>query len=164
MKSLLILRHAKSSWKNKYLSDHDRPLNKRGKRDAPRMGQLIRNEDLVPDLILTSSAERALKTAEAAADACGFEDEIQIVRSFYHGSIGTYHDVLSQVSDKISRVLIVGHNPGLEDFLEDLIGVWERLPTAALAHITLPIRSWKNFDEQIEGHLENLWVPRELSP
>lgn len=164
MKSLLILRHAKSSWKNRYLSDHDRPLNKRGKRDAPRMGQLIRNEDLLPDMILTSSAVRALKTAEAVADECSFEDEIQIVRSFYHGSIGTYLDVLSQVTDDYSRVLIVGHNPGLEDFLEELAGGWERLPTAALAHISLPLTSWMNFDEQIEGHLENLWIPRELSP
>jgi phosphohistidine phosphatase len=128
------------------------------------MGQLIRNEDLVPDLILTSSAARALKTAEAVVDACSFEDEIQIVRSFYHGGIGTYHDVLSQVTDEYSRVLMVGHNPGLEDFLEELAGGWERLPTGALAHLSLPIRSWKNFDEQIEGHLENLWIPRELFP
>ncbi len=163
MKSLLILRHAKSSWKIKYLSDHDRPLNKRGKRDAPRMGQLMRNEDLVPDLILTSSAERASETAAAVAEACGYEDEIQIVRSFYHGSIGSYHDVLSQVKEENSLVLMVGHNPGLEDFLEELVGAWERMPTAALAHISLPIRKWKNFDERIEGHLENLWVPRELS-
>jgi phosphohistidine phosphatase len=128
------------------------------------MGQLIRNGDLVPDLILTSSAERALMTAEAVVDACSFEDEIHIVRSFYHGSIRTYHDVLSQVPDEYFRVLMVGHNPGLEDFLEELAGGWERLPTGALAHLSLPIRSWKNFDEQIEGHLENLWIPRELSP
>ena len=162
MKSLLILRHAKSSWKNQYLGDHDRPLNKRGKRDAPRMGQLLRREELIPDLILTSSAERALTTAEAVADACGCEEEIQIVRSFYHGSSETYIEVLSQVPDVYSRVLMVGHNPGLEIFLEENTGERERLPTGALAYLTLPIESWSNFDDQIEGHLENLWIPKEL--
>jgi len=162
MKSLLILRHAKSSWKNQYLADHERPLNKRGKRDAPRMGLLLRKEDIVPDLILTSSAERALTTAEAVADACGFGEEMRVERSFYHGSTSVFCEVLSQLPEECSSVLLVGHNPGLENFLEDLIGQWERLPTAALAYLSLPIRSWANFDEEIEGHLESLWLPREL--
>ncbi|MBK6712098.1 MAG: histidine phosphatase family protein [Chloroflexi bacterium] len=67
MKTLLVLRHAKSSWSNDFLSDHQRPLNDRGKQDAPRMGRLLRDEELTPDLIITSSAERALSTAELVA-------------------------------------------------------------------------------------------------
>ena len=82
MKTLLILRHAKSSWDNTWLSDHERPLNDRGRRDAPRMGRLLRDEELVPDLIITSSAERALSTAEAAALACDYDQEIKIYAPF----------------------------------------------------------------------------------
>ncbi len=162
MKSLLILRHAKSSWKNRNLSDHDRPLNKRGKRDAPRIGLLLRREGIIPDLIITSSAERALTTVEAVADACGYGEEIRVERSFYHGSSTVYYEILSKLPEFVSRVLVVGHNPGLENFLEDLIGRWERLPTAALASLTLPLNSWTEFDEEVEGHLEDLWLPREL--
>jgi phosphohistidine phosphatase len=84
MKTLLVLRHAKSSWKNANLADFDRPLNKRGKRDAPRMGELLRREGIVPDLIISSSAERALTTAEAVALACGYDLEIQTTRQLYH--------------------------------------------------------------------------------
>jgi len=76
MKTLLILRHAKSSWKNPGLADHNRPLNKRGKRDAPRVGRLLRDKNLTPDLILSSTAKRALDTAEAAAESSGYEGEI----------------------------------------------------------------------------------------
>ncbi len=77
MKTLLVLRHAKSSWKDSGLADHDRPLNKRGKHDAPRMGTLLAKEDLVPDLIISSSAKRAKSTAEAVAMNCGYDGEIQ---------------------------------------------------------------------------------------
>ena len=162
MKSLLILRHAKSSWKNQYLADHDRPLNKRGKRDAPRMGLLLRKENIIPDSIITSSAERAVTTADAVANACGYGEEIQVERSFYHGGASVFCEVLSELPEPLLRVLIVGHNPGLENFLEDLIGRWERLPTAALASLSLPLKSWAEFDEDVEGYLENLWVPKEL--
>ena len=84
MRTLLILRHAKSSWANNRLADHARPLNKRGKLDAPRMGQLLRREELMPDLVISSTAERALTTAEMAALACGYEAAIRVTRDFYH--------------------------------------------------------------------------------
>ena len=82
MKTLLILRHAKSSWDNLNHSDYDRPLNKRGKRDAPRMGEHIRQQEIVPDLILTSSAKRARKTATKVAKACGYTRKIKTVGKF----------------------------------------------------------------------------------
>ena len=126
------------------------------------MGLLLRKEDIIPDLIITSSAERALTTVEAVADACGYGEEIQVERSFYHGSTSLFCEVLSELPETYFRVLIVGHNPGLENFLEDLIGQWERLPTAALASLSLPLKSWADFDEDVEGYLEDLWLPREL--
>ena len=162
MKTLLILRHAKSSWDNAQLTDYERPLNKRGKQEAPRMGQLLREQDLVPDLIITSSAVRALATAEAVALASGYEQEIRATRSFYHADPDTYIDALRQLDDSLERVMFVGHNPGMEELLEELTGLWEQMSTAALAQISLPINQWSELDEETTGELVNLWRPKEL--
>jgi phosphohistidine phosphatase len=83
MKTLLIMRHAKSSWKDPDLPDHDRPLNKRGKHDAPSMGKLLKDEDLIPDLIISSTAARAKKTAELVAKACKYKGEISLNQSLW---------------------------------------------------------------------------------
>ncbi|MCB9423397.1 MAG: histidine phosphatase family protein [Ardenticatenaceae bacterium] len=162
MKTLLILRHAKSSWDNAQLTDYERPLNSRGKQDAPLMGKLLREQDLVPDLIITSSAERALATAEAVALAGGYEQEIRATRSFYHADPDAYIDVLRQLDDSLERVMVVGHNPGMEELLEELTGLWEQMPTAALAQIALPINHWHEFEDGTTGELVNLWRPKEL--
>lgn len=160
MKTLLILRHAKSSWKDNSLADHDRPLNKRGKRDAPRMGELIHAEGLVPDLIISSTALRARTTALAAAEACGYEEEIRLSPDFYHGDPESYLQLLRALPAALDRVMVVGHNPGLEDLLEDLTGAYERLPTAALAQIALPVSDWGELALDGNGLLENLWIPK----
>jgi len=89
MKTILILRHAKSSWKHSELSDHDRPLNKRGEREAPRVGQLLRDEGLLPEVILSSTARRARDTAQIAAEKCGYESEIRFIPDLYMGGIAT---------------------------------------------------------------------------
>jgi phosphohistidine phosphatase len=162
MKTLLILRHAKSSWKKPGLADHDRPLNKRGKGDAPRMGQWVEQQDLVPDLIITSTANRARVTAEVVAENSGYEGEIQLERSFYMGYPEAYLEVLRQLPDEVQTVMVVGHNPGLEELLEELVMEPERLPTAALARIDLPIQTWQELDDEVVGELVNLWRPREL--
>ena len=98
MKTLLILRHAKSSWKDASLADHDRPLNKRGKRDAPRMGRLLQEQDLVPDRIISSTAKRARNTAKAVAKACNCKDKVELTSEFYHAGPGAYLAVLQNVS------------------------------------------------------------------
>ncbi len=162
MKTLLILRHAKSSWKHAELADHERPLNKRGQRDAPRMGQLVAEEGLTPDLILSSSAVRARRTAVAVADNCGYDDEVEVTRDFYHGDVETFLQVLRRLPERYESVMVVGHNPGLEELLEALTGDYERLPTAALAQVRLPAGSWAELDEEVEGELVDLWLPRNL--
>jgi phosphohistidine phosphatase len=162
MKTLLILRHAKSSWANTYLGDHDRPLKKRGKRDAPRMGRLLREENLLPDLVISSSAKRALDTAEAAAAASGYDDQIVVTRDFYHADSESYTDKLRSLPNEVNRVLIVGHNPGMEELLVDLTGAHERMPTAALAQVSLPVENWSEVTLETSGSLENLWLPRNL--
>jgi phosphohistidine phosphatase len=162
MKTLLVLRHAKSSWKDSNLADHDRPLNERGRSDAPRMGTLLAREDLVPDLIISSSAKRAAKTAKDVAKNCGYEDEIIYTRHLYAAWPESYVEVLQDLKAGYKRVMVVGHNPGLEELVEELTGEWVRMPTAALAQIDLEIDNWSDLGLQESGDLMNIWVPKEL--
>ena len=163
MKTLLILRHAKSSWSDGGLSDHDRPLNKRGKRDAPRIGSLLREENLAPDLIITSSARRALTTAEAVSDACGFGDQMIVTRDLYHADPETYLMAARQYGEDHDAILVVGHNPGIEELVVELTGEWHRMPTAALAEVHLDIDRWQDLTGDEEGELANLWLAREIN-
>lgn len=162
MKTLLILRHAKSSWDNPNLSDYDRPLNKRGKRDAPRMGEHIHQQDLVPDRILTSSAKRARKTASKVARACSYAGKIKQLDSFYHALPGVYYETLQDISEKHQIVMVVGHNPTMEQLVRQLTVERVVMPTTALAHIELPIQNWKSLDFHTKGTLVNLWTPKTL--
>ena len=163
MKTLLILRHAKSSWKHTDLADYDRPLKKRGLRDCHKIGHLLRVQNLVPQRILSSSAKRAHDTAERVADACGYENPIHFDRNFYAAGPTAYIEALRELDDNDVRVMIIGHNPGLEVLLEALTGEIERLPTAALAQVNLPIAHWRELEECTECQLINLWVPRQLN-
>lgn len=164
MKNLLILRHAKSSWANMYLSDYERPLNARGQRDAPRMGKLLKDEGLVPDQIVASSASRALTTAELVALAADFTGDLQTTRQFYLAAPETYLDYLrAKANDDHKTVMVVGHNPGMEDLVTELTGWMGRFTTANLAHVALPIESWRELRWGVEGKLVRLWRPKELS-
>ena len=162
MRTLLILRHAKSSWSEPYSSDHERPLNKRGKRDAPRVGKLLLEQDLVPGLILSSTAQRASDTAKIVAEYCGYENEIIFTRDLYHADVETYLWVLGEIPDEVDSVMVVGHNPGMEEVLDFLTGESEWLPTAGLAQIEIPVLSWRNISDDVEGELVHIWRPKEL--
>ena len=162
MKTLLILRHAKSSWKHLELSDYDRPLNSRGKRDAPRMGKYLRQQGLIPDRILTSSAKRARKTANKVAKSCGYTRKVKKIAAFYEAVPGVYFETLQALPDKYQRVMVVGHNPTMEQLVNYLTGHIEQMPTAALAHIDLPIQQWEALDLDTKGILVNLWTPKTL--
>jgi phosphohistidine phosphatase len=162
MKTLLIMRHAKSSWDDDRLHDHDRPLSKRGKLNAPRMGRLLRELDLVPDLILASSARRARDTADAVADQSGYAGDVRVEEDLYAAPPEAYLEALAAAEDSFERILVVGHNPGLEELLEALTGEQEALPTAAIARVDLPIQSWRELSEEISGRLVRVWRPKEL--
>ena len=162
MKTLLLLRHAKSSWTDSTQTDHDRTLNKRGERDAPRMGQLIESEGLLPGCIVSSTAVRAHSTAELVAQNCGFEGEIQLARELYHAPPSAYFAVLSQLPNSCGIVLAVGHNPGIAEILSHLTGAVESMPTAALAHIQLGIDDWSQFDTNCDAQLVEFWCPKDL--
>ena len=162
MKTLLLLRHAKSSWKDPELDDHDRPLNKRGKQTAPLMGALLQDENLVPDLILCSSAVRTYSTALLVAEACNYGGEITQTRRLYLAEPKTYVEVLRQGDEEYERVLVVGHNPGVEAFLQALTHEAVTMPTAALAYIELPLERWGDLDMNTECKLVNVWLPKNI--
>ena len=162
MKNLLLMRHAKSDWDDNRLSDFDRPLSERGEYDAPRMGRVLKYEDLVPDLILSSAAERARTTAELVADGCGYEKDILTTRELYMAYIDHYYEMVSALPDTLQTVLVVGHNPGIEAFLSKLIMSWQGMTTANIAQVSLPLDHWADFDEETQGDLVNFWQPKYL--
>jgi len=163
VKTLLVLRHAKSSWNDSTLDDHERPLNARGQRDAPRMGELVREHGLVPDVILSSDAVRTRLTAEAVSEAAGFAGEIRLDATLYLASASEIIDVLRAVPDtNANTVMVVGHNPGLEQLVATLTGEDHDMPTAALAQIFLPIGEWRDLDVSTTGTLLHVFVPKDL--
>jgi phosphohistidine phosphatase len=164
MRTLLVLRHAKSSWKDPGLADHDRPLNKRGKKDAPVMGKLIKKRKLTPDWILSSTAVRARKTAEAAAEDSKFSGKVQFDEDLYLAGAVTIVEILqNSAPESAKRIMIVGHNPGFEELVGMLTGQKELFPTAALAQIELPIERWGELTPGTKGKLIHLWRPKELA-
>ena len=163
MKTLLVLRHAKSSWNDPALDDHERPLNARGLRDAPRMGELLREYGLIPDVLLSSDAVRARLTAEAVAEAARYAGEILLDPRLYLACPADILSLLTTVRENAGTVMIVGHNPGLETLVEQLTGERQDLPTAALAQIDLPIDQWRDLTLSTRGTLVGLWRPKELT-
>jgi len=164
MKTLLALRHAKSSWDDEALDDHERPLNKRGRRDGPRMGELVREHRLTPDLIISSDAVRAQMTAVAVAEAARYAGDILVDRLLYLANPEDILAVLRTVREtNAETVMIVGHNPGLEELVAQLTGEQQNLPTAALAQIVLPIDQWRDLNASTRGTLLRLWRPKELT-
>jgi len=142
MKTLLLLRHAKSSWKNNGAGDFDRPLNQRGLKAAPVIGRLIRKRKLQPDLVISSPAERARQTIQLVLEAAGLKTELRYDERIYEASAARLFEIVSQIDDEAGVVMMVGHNPGFEELVEALTGETLSLPTAALACIELDIEKW----------------------
>jgi phosphohistidine phosphatase len=160
---LLILRHAKSSWAEEGLDDWERPLNERGERDAPRVGELLRQQSLVPDLIITSDAVRAETTARTVAKAARYKGKVVQSPDLYHATPDAIIEVIRQTPDAAARtVMIVGHNPSLEDLVAQLTGERVDLPTAALVHIALPVDQWHDVEATKSARLVDIWRPRDL--
>ena len=163
MKTALILRHAKSSWDNMHQPDHQRPLNKRGQRDAPRMGELILREQLTPDTIVSSTAQRARETAEAVAAASQFAGDILYDDNLYLAPPQVYLDLLQAMPDEKQRVLLIGHNPGLEELVSRVTEQPTTMPTAALAHLQWELDCWQDLAQADTATLRDFWTPRELA-
>lgn len=162
MKTLYLLRHAKSSWENPTQIDFERPLNERGQIAAPLMGRLMREQGFVPDLIVSSPAIRARQTAEMVKNAANFAVEIRFDARIYEAGVGDLLEVLSETPDKIKSLLLVGHNPGMENLIKNLTAETREMTTAALAELKLKIYKWKKID-QPGGKLFKLFKPKEIA-
>lgn len=143
MKTLFILRHAKSSWDDANLADFDRPLNKRGLKTAPLVGEMIRKNKFEINSIISSPAKRAEQTANLVKEAAQIEADIRFDDRIYEASPRRLLEIASELDDKINSAMLVGHNPGLEGLLKLLTQKVEAMPTAALAVVDLKIESWK---------------------
>jgi len=172
MKTVLFLRHAKSDWAEAGLADFDRPLAKRGLEDAPYMGEVLALFDCVPDKILSSPAQRARQTAELAAKACSYRHDIQWEDAFYGGDRADLIAALQQLPNKIERVLLIGHNPILEETVDGLCASspgkpnlsgqagWRiKIPTAGLVCLNFDIENWASL-EPGEGVLQWFLIPK----
>lgn len=150
MKKLLLVRHAKSSWKNTEMPDFDRPLNERGLKNAPRMGKRLKEKGVVPDLLLSSPAVRALTTCQEIAKKLGYaQEKIKTDRRIYHASEDQLLEVIKELKDHKGDdeevVMIFGHNPGLTDFTNALLDEdIENIPTCGVIAATLDIDHWKD--------------------
>jgi phosphohistidine phosphatase len=160
MKTLFILRHAKSSWDDPGLSDFERPLNDRGRRVAPFMGELMKRKGIDPAIIISSPAERAKTTAELVKDAADSSAEIRYDERIYEASPQALRQVVSELDDSYGTAMIVGHNPGIEGFIRFLTGQLEPMPTASLAVISLSTDTWEQIDEG-SGKLEAISRPKD---
>jgi phosphohistidine phosphatase len=146
MKIVTLLRHAKSSWKDPQLSDIDRPLNKRGRRDVPLMGQRLARLDFKPELIISSPAVRAVSTAEGIAAAIAYDvAQIGIDAQIYESGSDELLTILHGQDDRCEHVMLTGHNPGLTELLELLAqpGI-SNIPTCGIATLAFQVDHWRD--------------------
>jgi phosphohistidine phosphatase len=158
MKTLYILRHAKSSWDNTQLSDFDRPLNKRGLEAAPLIGEIIYKNSFNPELFLSSPAKRAKQTAVLVREVGAIKPEIRFDERIYEASPQTLVQIVSELGEQADSVLLVGHNPGLESLIRFLTGEIHAMPTGALAVVNLNVETWAEINDNC-GELKNLLRP-----
>lgn len=163
MKTLYLLRHAKSSWDDATLSDFDRPLNKRGRRAAPFIGKWMRERGVNLQALICSPAARARETLELVAAEAHFSAAPRFERRIYESNAVQLALVASEIEDEAESALIVGHNYALEEFLTQLTGAVDHLPTAALACVELNINAWLELlTARRPGRLKWLVKPKEL--
>lgn len=142
-KQLLLVRHGKSDWGNLDLKDFDRPLNKRGKENAPEMAERLVNKGFKPDLLVSSPAKRAKSTAKYFAEAYCFE-QIQYENTIYEANTTALLKVVNDLNDSADKVLMFGHNPGFTDFANELCNAdIYNIPTAGMVLISFPFDSWQ---------------------
>ena len=145
MKTLYMVRHAKSSWENLQLSDHDRPLNSRGKQNAPEMGRRLKLKGILPDLLISSSAKRARNTAKKISKKIGYSiSNIETTSDLYHADENSIIELVRNQDDSLDTIMIFGHNPGFTDCLNLLAGAGiYNIPTCGVAGIGFDFKSWK---------------------
>ncbi len=165
MKTLTLVRHAKSSWNHPGLADFERPLNKRGERDAPRMGNRLAARNIKPQIIVSSPAVRALTTAEVVASALGFQPaEIITDDRIFHAYSDQLLDVIRDFDASLHHVMLVGHNPGLTDLVEQLAqaGILN-IPTCGIVLLGFSVDRWQDVSDAA-GEMLLFDYPKNITP
>jgi phosphohistidine phosphatase len=162
MKLLTLIRHAKSDWDND-LYDFDRPLNAKGEKDAPKMGEYLAQNLPKVDLIISSPADRATSTAKIIADKVGYPiEKIQFIDELYLCSVSEYIEVLMDQNPKINHIFLISHNPGTTGFANLLTGgSLEEVPTCAVINISLDFYKWADIEPDT-GKLLKYFTPKSI--
>jgi phosphohistidine phosphatase len=162
MRTLYLLRHAKSSWKDETLRDFDRPLKGRGRRAAEQMGEVLAEEKLKSPLVISSPAVRARETTELVLESAGLKIKPRFEERIYEADVRTLLAVVQSIPDSSNTAIMVGHNPGFENLLSYLTGDNRHMSTCALAKIEFDVASWSEVSEEEMGRLELFVTPKEL--
>jgi len=171
VKTVLLLRHAKSSWDRPLLDDFQRPLAPRGRKAAPRVGRYLGRAGLIPDRVLCSGAARAVETWELVSEALGADVPVEFQDEIYHASPRTLLEILRTLPGTVDSVLLIGHNPTFESLAHRLAGSGEeaaldamdsKFPTAALAILDFRVRRWEELEER-GGFLREFVRPKDLA-
>ena len=163
MKGLLLLRHAKTSKKDAPVSDDMRPLSDSGKYEVYKMGKFIKNTKLFPSLIISSNAKTAKDTSNLLAEFIDYKKDIHLSELLYETNPKNYIDVISEISNNINMVLLVGHNPILENLIELITNELIIMDNCSLVHIILPITKWMEIKKHPKGKLIKLVTIKELN-
>lgn len=161
MKTLYLLRHAKSSWKDETLPDIERPLNGRGRKAAKIVGGFLKKEKIIPDLVLSSTAIRARETTDIVLEAARLSTDLRFDERLYEAGALKLLEVVRQIEKSKKIVLLVGHNPGLEELLELLTGAVETMSTGTLSKVDLKASDWAGTKNK-DGSLEWIVKPKKL--
>ena len=171
MKTLILMRHAKSSWKDRTLDDHDRPLKKRGRKAAPVMARWLEERGLVPDVVLCSSARRTCETLERMRAAAPSLPEPRVSRGLYEAGPAALLGAVQALPASCGTVLLIGHQPGLGELLRLLAGrlrsaelrrAFEKFPTAAAAVLEANVAAWTDLRAEC-AEFASFAAPRELA-
>jgi phosphohistidine phosphatase len=157
MKHLILIRHAKSSWDSSATNDFDRPLNERGKKDAPMMAKRLLDRKIKIDQFISSPAKRAKKTAIEFAEIFDIDkDDIVFNEELYGALVDSFIEVVSGVNDKHNTIAIFSHNPGITDFANSLTPtIIDNIPTCGIFAVSIKTKNWKNF---VDAEKEFLFV------
>jgi phosphohistidine phosphatase len=165
MKTLYLVRHAKSSWKYPDLDDFERPLNSRCRKSAPSMGEILKKLKVAPDLVISSPATRAAMTARIIADQINYPlEKIRYSETLYGSSEDALIRIVGQIDDAVNKVMLIGHNPALTDFA-NYIGDQpvSNIPTCGAFGVNLKISSWAKISEHC-GKLKFFEFPKKTAP
>ncbi|MBK7871394.1 MAG: histidine phosphatase family protein [Saprospiraceae bacterium] len=162
MKTVYFVRHAKSSWDNPGLKDRERPLNQRGKRDAPFMAKLLKGQGLQPDKLVSSPANRALTTATYFAEALGQErTDILVIDRIYEAYADDIINIIRQLSDEWKIILIFGHNPTFTEVVNRFTKNYiSNIPTCGIAQVEDSVENWKDFGSK-EAKVKAFYYPKQ---